>query len=1150
MGGDSFEDRIKQLFVQAKDLSSIEQVRFLANEAPQLRRAVEKLLTAHRREALLRAKAEPQFDIADLVSEVTTVRLSCPHCNTTIDLVEPADEIVCSVCGGSFELDANHRQTTRVAGYEILGELGRGGMGVVYLARQVQLNRLVALKMILFGSHSGAAELARFRVEAEAVACLQHPNIVQIYEIGQQHGLPYFSLEFVQGGNLHQKLAATPINARDAARICLTLAEAVQYAHSHGIVHRDLKPTNILLSLVKDSSSQTLAKSGTHLSAGSDNWSGVIPKIADFGLAKQLGGDNGQTRSGAVLGTPSYMSPEQAAGKINEIGTGTDVYALGAILYEMLTGRPPFKAATPVDTIMQVLTDEPVAPSRLQRKVPRDLETICMKCLEKTPPRRYASAGLLADDLQRFLSVKPIWARRVGSGERAWKWVRRHPVWAALAGVSATAILLSVALVVSQSFQVELRTLNSKLEDALAEADFARRKANDLRIQTEAALARVERYRYFNLIALAQQELAMKNLTGAEQLLEQCATGLRGWEWSYLANRAHISCTYETYSNEALSVAASADGQRVATGFRDGSIRLHDETMFHEDTVDLKGHTAPITNLAFSADPDFLVSESDDETVRVWQIDNRDKILRREKDGPMYREVIVEQAKARAVAFSPARQQLALGGEDGNIRLTDISTRESRILPAAHIGQILTLAFSRSGRELASAGQDGMIRIWDPLTREMISELGPMESPVMRVVFNHDGQRVAAVHGENGDPGMLNIWNLSTRARDFTIGGGLGGVRTAAWANDGTQIAFGGRDGSIRLCDAKVGDLLAVFGGQYGPIADIAFDPSDHQRLVTVQGERGLSSRVNIWDLAPRPRSRALHFHSASVNAVVFSADGNRLVTASDDGSVQLCDLATERVLIGASQLGPVPSATVSSDGFLLAIAGEDGAARVGPIGTCTLDRIFNLSAGPAQAVAFSPDNSRIAVGGGETGRPGEICIWEVTSGNQISTISNPSGPVTSLKFTPDGTHLASVGGDGPVRIWNLAYGEAHRMLEGSDSELVSVALSPDGNRIAAGGLDKHAFVWDFESGKLLHVLSGHLSEIWAIAFSPDGNRLATAGGDGIVKLWDSATGLEACTLPTDARGCRSVTFGPENQIAAGNTDGSVILWIPGGDDE
>jgi serine/threonine-protein kinase len=354
-----------------------------------------------------------------------------------------------------------------VAGYEILGELGRGAMGVVYKARQPGLKRLVALKMILAADHASERDLARFRSEAEAVARLQHPNIVQIYEVGEHDGLPFFSLEFVDGTTLARKVAGTPQPERGAAELLLALARAMDCAHRAGVVHRDLKPANVLL-----------AADGT-------------PKITDFGLAKQVEEDSGQTRSGTILGTPSYMAPEQAEGRTRDVGPLSDVYALGAVLYELLTGRPPFKAAAILDTLTQVRYQEPVPPHLLRPDVARDLETVCLKCLHKDPARRYPDAAALADDLTRFLKGEPIKARPVGRAERLARWCRRNP---GLAGLTAAVTLLLVAIAAgSLAFAWEVRAKNRLLNDANAELGRKNVELEESNAATEQARAELER---------------------------------------------------------------------------------------------------------------------------------------------------------------------------------------------------------------------------------------------------------------------------------------------------------------------------------------------------------------------------------------------------------------------------------------------------------------------------------------------------------------------------------------------------------------------------------------------------------------------------------------------------------------------------------
>jgi tetratricopeptide (TPR) repeat protein len=337
-----------------------------------------------------------------------------------------------------------------IRGYEILGELGRGGMGVVYKARQVCLNRLIALKVIRAGSAALPEEIARFRIEAEAIARLHHPNILDIYEIGETADGPYLTLELVGGPSFAQRLAGSPFSPRQAAEVMLQLARAVHFAHQQGVIHRDLKPSNILLQMPAP---------GVSMQEES-----LDLKITDFGLAKLLGRETGQTQTGAVVGTPSYMAPEQARGAVKELGPATDVYSLGAILYEILTGRPPFRAATPLETLDLVRTQEPMPPSRLQPGTPRDLETVCLKCLHKDQARRYASAEALADDCEAFLKGEPIQARPVGTAERAWKWARRRPVVSALAAFSVVATVLFVGLLVIYQLRLE-RALHRSEDD-------------------------------------------------------------------------------------------------------------------------------------------------------------------------------------------------------------------------------------------------------------------------------------------------------------------------------------------------------------------------------------------------------------------------------------------------------------------------------------------------------------------------------------------------------------------------------------------------------------------------------------------------------------------------------------------------------------
>jgi WD40 repeat protein/tRNA A-37 threonylcarbamoyl transferase component Bud32 len=765
-----------------------------------------------------------------------------------------------------------------IPGYEILEELGRGGMGVVYKARQVKANRLVALKMILAQAHASVAEKVRFQIEAEAVARLQHPHIVPLYEVGEHDGLPFFTLEFCEGGSLDRKLEGQPLAAREAAALLEQLARAMHYAHSRGVVHRDLKPANVLLTA-----------DGT-------------PKITDFGLAKQLDAAGPVSQSGAIVGTPEYMAPEQAEGRGRDISGATDVWALGVLLYELLTGRRPFHGADTFATLRQVLQDEPLPPSRHQPKTPRDLETICLKCLRKEPEKRYRTAEALADDLRRFLAGEPIEARPAGRLERAWKWSRRRPALAALVVVSLLAVVGVVGLAVGLAFALR----GEKEARGLAEAK--EKETNETLAKQKGLLSASAR----TYCELSDREFKQGNVRDSLNWM------LRAYETaplddplrpSYLRLIAGQRQGLERrlgHDDAVLAVAISLDGCTVLTGSRDNTARLWDTSTGNE--LHTLRHGDWVLAVAFSPDGRTALTGSSDNAARLWDATTG-----------QLRATLRHDHAVSAVAFSPAGRT-ALTGSNRTARLWD--TASGKLLQTVyHDAKVDAVAVSPDGHTALTGSFSGRARLWDTATGKEIATL-PHGRPVRAVTFSPDGR--AALTGS--EDAMARLWDTATGKELHTLRHDHG-VTAVAFSPDGRTAVTGSVDRTARLWDAASGKLKAALRHSDSVLA-VAFNPDSRTALT---GSADKTAR--LWNAASG-NVVATFYHDSEVNAVAFSADGRSIVTGSWDkfkkkAAARLWDIASTQEILITRHDGPVFALALSPDGRTALTGSDDKTARL-----------------------------------------------------------------------------------------------------------------------------------------------------------------------------------------------------------------------------
>ncbi|MBL9138158.1 MAG: protein kinase [Verrucomicrobiales bacterium] len=1010
---------------------------------------------------------------------------NCPSCGTA--LPPGRREEFCVVCTlqGALEIGRRNPQPPallrQVGTYELIEEVARGGAGVIYRATQLGLGRDVALKLLIAGPLADATTRQRFRAEAEAAAQLRHPHIVAIHEVGDHEGQPYLAMEFLSGGTLADRVRDGPLSSREAAAIGVKIARAVAFAHDAGILHRDLKPSNILLDAFGE------------------------PKLTDFGLAKAIGyrAEAGLTLPGQVLGSPGFMSPEQVRGRAEDIGRATDIYSLGALVYQLVTARAPFQGESTAAVLRLVETEEPIPPRRLNAGIDRDFEQILLKCLEKSPTRRYASAHDLAADLERFLNGQPVKARPLGAVARAWRWSRRRPAFA------IAFVLLSAIAILSSSTAWRIRR-----------AELTARQNLDRAYQNA----------YAGDLALADRAIEDGDLARTRELLERhiptkSELDLRTFEWRLLWNQStdESSAQLTGHKHVVSAVAYFPDGDRLASGSWDGTVRFWKtpEGTLERTLTDYRGQ---IWTIDISSDGRRLLV-SGNQGFAIWQHDQdwwfRGRIVGDFSYGtarflPNPSQVIVANRQgatvwnitngvrvldlpeaASPVAISPDGQRLAtrLGNQ-----LSIFDTATWNVLRRFKTGNyssfgLRDLAFSPDGKRVLIGDYRGWLASVDLSGSETnVSEITlsrvhpqPHHGWVGEIVFSPDGQYFASVGADQ----RVRVWRPSNGRLRFDWRGHRHEVWAARFSPDGRWLATAGKDESVRLWDlhapsrtqertAPVRNVLGVWNATE-VLVDAVPDSTRRDRL------------LQIYDWEQRNILREIPLPSLTTNALIGiqPATGDVAIHGVT-GGIEVWNIrsdAPQRRLHLASAVETSPSTSpprLSRDGTRVGVHGPGTAATLWtiPAGTRPLQLV---DAGEVMEIDEQYVYTRPV--------PNTPRVYDRTTGRRVVELVGHKEPVPAILPLPGGRTVATGGWDGSLRFWSLPDGRLLATTRSQRQGIYGLALTPDGKTLAAGGQDGVTHFWNVSSRQQTTrwVIRRIVHRLW---FAPDGQALILDHGN------------------------------------------------------
>lgn len=1063
----------------------------------------------------------------------------CEDCGS--ELPAQAPEGLCPQCllrAGLPDLDASDTPAftspetlpaglsgQRFGDYELIGLIASGGMGAVYEARQVRLNRIVAVKTLPFGRFTRESYVRRFRAEAEAAARLRHPNIVAIHEVGEHAGQLYFSMDYVDGSNLAEVAREQPLTVQRAVRLTRTIAEAVHYAHGQGILHRDLKPSNILVDALDQ------------------------PHITDFGLAKDLNSGEDLTLTGETLGSPNYIPPEQIDGKRGVADPRSDIYSLGAVFYHLLTGRPPFVGESLSATLHQVASVDAVAPRLLNPTLPRDLETICLKCLEKEPGRRYTTALELAEELGRWQASEPIYARPVSRAERAWRWCHRQPALAASILVSSLLLLVvlvgfpvatyriyraraaaQITLERQQILLAEERFRRDETSEGIAYLGQVLRANPHHRLAADRLISALT-YRHFALPVTPSLQhqgavldadfdpkgdrVVTASADGSAQVWDTRSGQRVGTRMDHPAFRS------APYSNRVWAVAFSPDGRRVATASANGSARLWDAQT-----------GLPASDwLRHGSGPEGRDMPADDGVFHPGFAAHR-AFSQVFPDRPGGAKTLSERRGATDVSFSPDGTQLVTTGDDGLARVWDTNTGQP-IRSLAHGGLVWSARFSQDGRLLVTASWDLYAYVWESQTGHLVAKL-PHNARVLTADFSPEADWL--VTGERWS--RARVWRRESDEWKWVYDLWADGeMLLARFTPDGQRIVVSSSTRRVRIYDAQTGreihghlELAAVNGG------DLTSD--GRWFAVATAGDD-----ARIYDAATGNRVFEPLRCDASVTLARFSPNGSRLVTGDADGNARVWNL--ERQPRWETLRADTPSdilghAVFSPDAALVCQFGSGGHAVLRSLPTGKVRHRLPHS-GTLFAGAFSPDGQRVATGSDDH----TVIVWRTADGQPAGPALVHPQEVKDLRFSADGRQLLTACVDGAARLWSTETFELLRSFRHS-SDVRKVEFSLDGRSILTASDDFTAQVWNVSTGERTTPPLQHRDEVLWVEYSPAGDLIATASKDGTARVWNALTG-SPLTAPLKHRSAvRFACFDPNGHVlATASEDRTVMLWNP-----